>query len=252
MSKRSRTADDSLTQKRRREAHCAPLSDVTPKRRNYSNVKVTPYFSIPSDDVWLTFDDGPSRGLTIPFLDMLRQFRCVATFFVIGMAVLRRKHLTRRIVLEGHEVANHTMTHRDLTDLSASEVRSEIADANDVIASITGQVPRYFRPPYGKYNDRILQTAAELGLATVLWSVHADDWSWPGAAHIVDTTIREAQGGSIILFHDGCGHLPINAAVPRKTREQNLEAMPQVLDGLQKRGFRMRANEFASTRNKAR
>jgi chitooligosaccharide deacetylase len=196
--------------------------------------------STSQSDICVTFDDGPTPELTAPILDLLARFRASATFFVRGAAALRHHDLVCRALREGHCVGNHTMTHRDLTCLSTSEIASEIGDTNRTIRLLTGQAPRYFRPPYGRYDDRVLKVAADFSLEPILWSVCPREWRTPGAGKIVDRILHETRDGSIILLHDGCGHLPLEAEVPRAMREQVLEALPRVFERLLARGYRLR------------
>ena len=94
----------------------------------------TPRFTSNSESVWLTFDDGPTPDLTVPILELLARYGVKATFFVRGAAALRYPEIIRRMVTEGHGVANHSMTHRDLTTLTFTDIERELAHTSDVIA----------------------------------------------------------------------------------------------------------------------
>ena len=104
----------------------------------------------------MTFDDGPHASNTPRLLDILRQRNIKATFYVIGKNVDNYPHLTRRIVAEGHEIGNHTYTHRNLKKLSDAQVLSEMARARISIVNATGVQPRTMRPPYGAIYQRQL------------------------------------------------------------------------------------------------
>lgn len=172
----------------------------------------------------MTFDDGPHPRNTPRLLDMLRQRNIKATFYVIGGNVKMYPDITRRIVAEGHEIGNHTWTHRKLTLLSDSEVRSEMSRTRDIIMSATGVQPRTVRPPYGALLTRQREMIMrEFGYPTIMWSVDPQDWKRPGVSVVRDRIISGTRNGSIVLAHDL--HAP------------TVDAMPSTLDGLLAKGF---------------
>ena len=172
----------------------------------------------------MTFDDGPHPRNTPRLLDMLRQRNIKATFYVIGNSVKMYPEITRRIVAEGHEIGNHTWTHRNLTKLSNSEVCREMDRTRDVIVSATGVQPRTMRPPYGALLTRQRKMIfKEYGYPTIMWSVDPQDWKRPGISVVRDRIISQTRNGSIVLSHDL--HAP------------TVDAMPSTLDGLLGKGF---------------
>ncbi|MGJ8697293.1 MAG: polysaccharide deacetylase family protein [Verrucomicrobiaceae bacterium] len=175
--------------------------------------------------VAMTFDDGPHPQNTPRLLDMLRQRNIKATFYVIGGNVDRYPHIARRIVAEGHEIGNHTYTHRKLTSLSASEVRKEMQRTQDAIARATGVKPRTMRPPYGALNQSQRQMiSSEFGYPTILWSVDPRDWQRPGPSVVTSRILSGTGNGAIILAHDL--HAP------------TVSAMPATFSGLLSRGYK--------------
>lgn len=105
--------------------------------------------------ICLTFDDGPSE-YTENLLDGLAERNAKASFFLIGNRVEKYRKTVLRMKEEGHTIGQHTQNHADLTKISEQEVREEINSANEAIMRITGERPRYVRPPFGEYNDRIV------------------------------------------------------------------------------------------------
>jgi len=105
----------------------------------------------------LTFDDGPKPGVTEPLLDILRQERVPATFFVIGRHVMEYPELTKQVADAGMEIANHSYTHRNLTKLPDIEVAREVMQTQAAVQSVTGKAPRFLRPPGGNWNPRVAQ-----------------------------------------------------------------------------------------------
>ncbi len=175
--------------------------------------------------VAMTFDDGPHPQNTPRLLDMLRARNIKATFYVIGRSVDLYPNVVRRTVAEGHEIGNHTHTHRLLSKLSMDEVRGEISRCRDAIIRAAGVQPRTMRPPYGG----MLQTQREMvhnefGNPCILWSVDPLDWKRPGPGVVSSRILSGTTAGSIILAHD--------------LHSQTVDAMPAALDGLLRRGFR--------------
>jgi peptidoglycan/xylan/chitin deacetylase (PgdA/CDA1 family) len=172
----------------------------------------------------ITFDDGPHPQNTPRLLDMLRARNIKATFYVIGQSVNLYPQIVRRTVAEGHEIGNHTHTHRLLSKLGNDEVRGEISRCRDAIANAAGVTPRTLRPPYGG----MLQAQREMifnefGTPVILWSVDPLDWKRPGAGVITSRILAGASAGGIVLAHDLHG--------------QTVDAMPATLDGLLRKGF---------------
>lgn len=173
--------------------------------------------------VALTFDDGP-HDTSPELMDILKRYDAKATFFLVGSNVVKRPALARRMAAEGHDLANHTRTHLDLTGLRPDQIRNEINNDNIVIAKATGVRARLFRPPGGQYDDRVTDEAAHEGLMTILWSNNTGDWQAKDPKWIVNRVLSDVQPGDIILLHED--------------RRETLEAMPQILDGLRQRGLR--------------
>lgn len=153
--------------------------------------------------VALTFDDGPGPW-TAPILDVLRDAGAHATFFVIGEAVVGYEDVLRRIDAEGHEVGNHTMTHRRLDTVSRRSIARELRQANRAVKRVLGAVPTTFRPPGFHYTTAVLEVARAIGFdRVVLSSATTDDYLREGAADIVDAIVPRVSPGGIIDLHDG-------------------------------------------------
>lgn len=171
----------------------------------------------------LTFDAGPGKD-TPRLLDVLKEKQVPATFFLLGKKHIDRyPQVVKRIADEGHEVANHTWTHRILTDIDADEVRAELSRTQDAIEKITGRKPTLMRPPQGRTDDTVSEVSRELGLAQILWSVTAKDYATNDSALIRQRVLDAAEGDGIILLHD-----IYDGTVP---------AVPGIIDELKRRGF---------------
>jgi peptidoglycan/xylan/chitin deacetylase (PgdA/CDA1 family) len=179
----------------------------------------------PGPFIAITFDDGPAVPNTPRLLDMLAARGIKATFFTIGKSAAQHPNVIRRIVADGHELANHTWTHPWLGKLSDQSVRSELQRSHDALKSIAGVAPRMYRPPYGSITARQKQwIMSEFGYPTILWSVDPQDWRTRSASMTRSRILSETRPGSIILVHD------IHAS--------SIDAMPGTLDGLLAKGFR--------------
>ncbi len=184
------------------------------------------YSSVSTDKpvIAMTFDDGPHPSLTPRLLDILKQRNIKATFFVLGSNVRAYPHIVRRMLAEGHEVANHTYTHASLTSRSDDQIRSELQRCDEAIMAAANYRPHLIRPPYGATNARIKEMIySEFGYATIMWSVDPQDWRRPGVSVVTSRLVNGAHNGAILLAHDI--HPP------------TIEAMPATFDQLLAKGF---------------
>jgi len=195
-------------------------SDFTPSAGiTFSRVLVSGNY------IAMTFDDGPHPQNTPRLLDILRARNVKATFYVIGRSVDLYPQIVRRTVAEGHEVGNHSHTHRLLSKLSDSELRMEMARCRDAVGRAAGVRMRTMRPPYGGLTQRQRELVhAEFGYPTILWAVDPLDWKRPGAPVITSRILGGTQAGAIVLAHD--------------LHAQTVDAMPATIDGLLRRGFK--------------
>lgn len=171
----------------------------------------------------LTFDDGPTPGMTELILDRLKERGLTASFFMIGQRAAAAPELARRVLGEGHAVCNHSYTHPKLDALPDAQVESELARTQDTLAEILNHRPSAFRPPYGSFRKNQALLAQKLGLRVVLWSVNTRDWAQSGEDKIVDTILTQTKAGSIILCHE--------------LHRQTADCLGRVLDQLLERQF---------------
>ncbi|MDQ2857390.1 MAG: polysaccharide deacetylase family protein [Candidatus Eremiobacteraeota bacterium] len=194
-------------------------------------------------EVALTFDDGPNPPYTDRILDVLRDERVSATFFVVGRAAAAYPATLRRIVREGHAVGNHTWDHPHLIVESPAAVRSQLLRTDAVIAKITGVHTHLMRPPFGARDFAVIGEAHKLGYRVVMWSVPLpNDWEQPGDATIARRVIDNVVEGSIIVLHDGNRGM-LCARDRRLTardcdRGQDVAATREIVRALRARGYR--------------
>ena len=189
---------------------------------------------LPGDEpvVSLTFDDGPNARATPRILDVLRRERVRATFFVLGRHAERWPELVRRTALEGHQLGNHGYFHRKLHRRTPAYVRDDLTRGTEQIVRASGVRPRHFRAPHGFRSPWVTPIASSLGQRTVGWSLGVWDSARPGADAIASRALEGMKAGSILLLHDGDGYDPAG------DRLQTAEALPAIIDGLRRRGFR--------------
>lgn len=187
----------------------------------------------------ITFDDGPSPEWTPKILDLLDRHRVKATFFLVGTAVERYPDIVADIARRGHSVGSHGWSHRPLPLLDATTLVQEIDRAADALEKALGQRPRYFRPPWGFYNRRVLDELRARGYLTVLWTKSSQDWRNPGADEIERLAAGDPQMGDILLFHDG-GNYP-SKEMPTTSRADTVAGLDRVIPRLEGNGFQIKS-----------
>lgn len=160
---------------------------------------------LPDKTVVLTIDDGPDPRFTPAVLDSLKKYRAHATFFVIGNNVVQHPDLVRREVAEGHEIANHTMTHIHLEDASRATTIRELSRAQSAIRAVTGLTPEWFRPPRGWVSKDSYQGIKEYGLQLAFWTFCLENSAAPTPQQMADRAFNKIKerNGSVLLMHDG-------------------------------------------------
>ena len=148
----------------------------------------------------LTFDDGPHPTVTPRILDILRNEGVRATFFPIGNVAVRHPRIIRRIVQEGHEVGNHSMTHPNMRNLTTEEQRAQITETNRILAD-QGADPVLFRPPAGRWNNDTLKAVEQENMSPALWNVDTRDWLTRDAGKIMAQVEATGTIGSVVLMH---------------------------------------------------
>lgn len=195
--------------------------------------------NLPDKTVVLTFDDGPHATNTAKILDILKQYEVHGYFFSVGRSLgntdagiktvtnARNTAIAKRIVAEGHILANHSYSHSILTKLDSEGRKAELAKTNLLIHNITGTPNGLFRPPYGSRDKELDSLASSAGMISVLWNIDSMDWANPIPESIVEKTLAQLDKDKkgVLLFHD--------------THSQVIKALPSILDGLALRGYKV-------------
>lgn len=170
--------------------------------------------------VALTFDDGPRGDTTPQLLDGLRQRDVHATFFLIGSQIAPNAAVVRRMKAEGHQIGNHTWSHKRLQGASDAVVQEEIGRTDRELRSLLGDGEYWVRPPYGLLNQRQQRL---FSVPLVRWSVDPKDWKRQNADGDVAAVLRTVKNGDIILMHD--------------SYRPSVTAALRIVDALQRRGY---------------
>ncbi|WP_409300256.1 polysaccharide deacetylase family protein [Peribacillus sp. SCS-155] len=171
--------------------------------------------------VALTFDDGPSKVLP-QILDVLQAENIPAAFFWQSR-LLHRKRPWERVLSEGHQIGTHSMKHRNLTALSYEEQYQDIANSIKSIEDITGQKVKYFRPPFGQFNNDTILAAKALNITPVMWKISSMDWELKcDPQQIITNVIENLEEGAIILLHE---------------LQQTLDVLPELIEEIRAKGY---------------
>ena len=157
--------------------------------------------------LYLTFDAGYENNFTAGILDTLKKHEVPAAFFLVGTYIRNNPELILRMIDEGHIVANHTMTHPDMSNISNKEsFAKEISQVEEQYRKISGkEIPKFYRPPKGIYSENNLKFAKELGYKTIFWSAAYKDWEdkkQPSKEEAFSKLIPRIHPGAILLLHN--------------------------------------------------
>jgi len=183
-----------------RPSRAADVPIITPLAQHVQSVT----FNVPVDCskvpcLALTFDDGPSPAITPQVLDILDKHNVKVTFFLIGLHVADNPALVREIHVRGHEIGNHSWSHRKFSELSPNQIEKDIAKAQYAITSAGAPAPRLFRAPYGDVNAMV---RSHVSMTVVSWNVDPEDWRDRKADKVVEHVLSTAKPGAIIDLHD--------------------------------------------------
>jgi peptidoglycan-N-acetylglucosamine deacetylase len=174
----------------------------------------------------LTFDDGPWPKYTEKILDILKQNDVKGTFFVIGRNLQHFPEIGKRIVTDGHTIANHTW-HHWYRRLSPKAAAYEIDATADLIYKTTGVRTTLFRPPGGVLSNGPAGYASRKKYSVIMWSADSIDYKRPAVSRLLGNVMRSSKPGGIVLMHDGGG-----------VRDRTVEALPQMIKKFRKQGYK--------------
>lgn len=186
-----------------------------------------PIYQVATEEkkVALTFDAAWGADKTSKIVEILKENQVGGTFFLVGFWSEKYGDKIREIDAAGITIGTHSNTHPKMSTLSADKIKYELQTSSKYIEDITGKKVKYFRPPYGDYNDTLIQTADSLGLQTIQWSVDTLDWKGISANEILERVKKDVSSGGIILMHNNSDHI--------------IEALPMIIKYLKDQGYKM-------------
>lgn len=191
--------------------------------------RLLPIYCVNTDKprVALSFDAAWGNEDTAELLSILKEYQVQATFFMTGGWVNSYPEDVKAIAADGHDLGNHSEHHKQMSQISADECRQELQSVHDKVKELTGTDMSLFRPPYGDYNDTLIQTANDMDYHVIQWDVDSLDWKDYGVDAIVSRVLDHDHlgNGSIILMHNGAKYTK--------------DALPRLIEGLQEKGYEL-------------
>lgn len=189
--------------------------------------RVIPIYSVDTDKkiCSISFDAAWGNEQTDGLLDTLDEYKVKTTFFLVGDWAKKYPESVKEIAKRGHDVGNHSATHAHMTQLPSADMLTELQTCNDRIEKLTGKRPTLFRPPYGDYDNNVVNTVMSLDMYCVQWNIDSLDWKDPSVDQIVQNCTSKLEPGSIILLHNGATNTP--------------EALPKVIEAIRAQGYKI-------------
>lgn len=190
-----------------------------------SALRKLPVYSVKTDEkkLSISFDCAWGTDYTDKLLETMEKEGVRCTFFMVEFWTKKHPDYVKKIFEHGHEIGTHSSTHPYMSKLDKSAIEKELLSSSREIENITGKKVEVFRPPYGDYDDLLIETAEELGLYTIQWSVDSLDWKDLSATEIEKRVLTRVQNGSIVLFHNQGLH--------------TAEALPRIIKTLKEQGY---------------
>lgn len=187
--------------------------------------KKLPIYSVEREDkkISISFDCAWGVDYTDKLLATMQEENVRCTFFMVEFWAKAHPDYVKKIHEMGHEIGTHSATHPYMSKLDKNAVVKELSSSCQVIEDITGKKVEVFRPPYGDYNDNLIETASELNLYTIQWDVDSLDWKNLSSNQIQERVLSKVKNGSIVLFHNQGLH--------------TAQALPKIIKTLKNKGY---------------
>ena len=188
--------------------------------------RLLPIYCVETDkkQIAISFDAAWGNDDTEQLIKILGEYKVPATFFVVGAWVDKYPESVKALSDAGHQIQNHSNTHPHMPQLSREQMRDEIESCNKKIADVTGVTPTLLRPPYGDYDNALIEVMDSLKMHTIQWDVDSLDWKDSATPDsICKRVTSKVKIGSIVLFHNDADHTP--------------EALPTILKCLKDEGY---------------
>ena len=206
-------------------SYCIRLNSETENLELAGTARSLPIYSVETQEkkLAISFDCAWGVDYTEQLLKTMAQNDVRCTFFAVQFWVEKYPEYVKKIVAAGHEMGTHSRTHSYMSKLSQAEIQDEISTSSQAIEKLTGQKVTLFRPPYGDYDNLLIDTVSAMGLYSIQWDVDSLDWKNLSATEIAMRIINSAKNGSIILCHNNGLH--------------TAEALPLIFSTLKNRGY---------------
>ncbi len=184
-----------------------------------------PIYYVKTDEkkISISFDCAWGTDYTEKLLSIMREENVKCTFFMVEFWTKKYPEMVKKISDAGHEIGTHSATHPYMSKLNEGDIIKELTSSSKAITDITGKKVEVFRPPYGDYDDLLIETAKNLGLFTIQWDVDSLDWKNLSANEITSRVVKKVKNGSIVLFHNQGLH--------------TAEALPKIIKELKNSGY---------------
>lgn len=188
-------------------------------------VKELPIYSVKTDEkkVAISFDCAWGTQYTDKLLSIMQEENVKSTFFMVEFWTNKNPEYVKKISEFGHEIGTHSATHPEMSKLSTEKIKAELTSSANAITKITGKKVELFRPPFGDYNNNVINSARELNLYTIQWDVDSLDWKNLSAKEITSRVLKGVNNGSIVLFHNNGLH--------------TATALPDIIKALKAQGY---------------
>ena len=184
-----------------------------------------PIYAVKTNEkkIAISFDAAYGNSETLEIIRILKEKNVKATFFLVGFWTEKYPDLVKTIDESGFEIGTHSNTHPYMSKLTADQIKAELQTSMDLITNITGKPVTLFRPPYGDYNDTLINVADSIGLKMIQWSVDSLDWKGLNTSQMLARITPDIDNGGIVLFHNNSEHI--------------VEALPIIIDTLLGQGY---------------
>ena len=174
----------------------------------FQNRKI-PIYSVDTSEnkIAISFDAAWGADKTREIMSICDSYGVKATFFLVGFWVEEYPDMVKEIYNNGFEIGLHSNTHPDMTKLSKKEIKQELETNISLIEELTGFRPKLFRPPYGYYNNDLIEVCESMGISCIEWSVDSLDWKGLSAGEISGRVTTQSKNGSIVLFHNNSDNI---------------------------------------------
>jgi len=190
---------------------CATSNSTLQVASVYFNIKVKklPIYSVKTDEkkVAISFDAAWGADKTNEIMSICEDYGVNATFFLVGFWVEDYPEVAKNIAERGFEIGLHSSTHPDMCNLSVSQIKLELKKNQEIIQTVCGVEANLFRPPFGSYNNTLIDVCRNMGITAIQWSVDSLDWKGLSAGEIAGRVCSKSKQGSIVLFHNNSDNI---------------------------------------------